>query len=71
VATAKELRALSDGELVERLDEAKDEFLKLRFQHATGALENSSRLGQARREVARVNTVLRLRSLAAAEAKGS
>jgi large subunit ribosomal protein L29 len=71
VATAKELRALSDGELVERLDEAKDEFLKLRFQHATGALENSSRLGQARREVARVNTVLRQREIAAAEAKGS
>jgi large subunit ribosomal protein L29 len=71
MATAKELQALSDGELVERLDEAKDEFLKLRFQHATGALENSARLGQARREVARVNTVMRQREIAAAEAKGS
>jgi large subunit ribosomal protein L29 len=68
MATAKELRDLSDAELLEQLTDAKDTYLKLRFQHATGSLENSSRLGQARRDVARVNTLLRQREIAAAEA---
>jgi large subunit ribosomal protein L29 len=59
---------IDDEGLVQRLAEAKQELFNLRFQHATGQLSNSARLGQTRREVARVNTELRAREIAAAEA---
>jgi large subunit ribosomal protein L29 len=67
MATAGELRELEDEELVDRLDEAKEELFNLRFQNATGQLDSTSRLGQVRRDVARINTVLREREIAAAE----
>ena len=66
--TTNELRELSDDELVIRLTETKDELFKLRFQHVTGQLENSSRLSVLRKDIARLNTVLRQREIAAAEA---
>jgi large subunit ribosomal protein L29 len=62
------LRALGDTELVERLGEARAELFNLRFQNATGRLENSARLRDLRKEVARINTLLREREIAAAEA---
>ena len=65
---ASELRELEDGELVSRLAEAKQELFNLRFQHATGQLDNHTRLGQIRRDVARIQTLLREREIAAAEA---
>ena len=68
MAKAKALADLSDGDLLERLTESKAELFNLRFQHVTGQLENSSRLGHARREVARVLTELRQREIEAAEA---
>jgi large subunit ribosomal protein L29 len=55
------LRALGDSELVERLDEARTELFNLRFQNATGRLENSARLRDLRKEVARIHTLLRER----------
>jgi large subunit ribosomal protein L29 len=58
---------LADAELVARLAELKEELFNLRFQEATGVLENHSRLGLLKRDVARVNTVLRAREIAAAE----
>lgn len=58
----------SDGQLVEKLAETKQELFNLRFQHATGQLENNARLGHTRREIARINTELRTREIAAAEA---
>ncbi len=58
----------SDVELVDKLAEAKQELFNLRFQHATGQLENNARLGHTRREIARLNTELRAREIAAAEA---
>jgi large subunit ribosomal protein L29 len=64
-----ELRELNDGELVQRLAEAKEEHFNLRFQNATGQLDNSARLGDIRREIARLNTLLREREIAAAEAE--
>lgn len=67
MAAAAELRELTDEELVQRLDEAKEELFNLRFQNATGQLDSSARLGQVRRDVARINTVLREREIAAAE----
>jgi large subunit ribosomal protein L29 len=62
------LRALGDAELVDRLDEARTELFNLRFQNATGRLENSARLRDLRKEVARIHTLLREREITAAEA---
>jgi large subunit ribosomal protein L29 len=64
---AKELRELNDTELAHRLDENKVELFNLRFQNATGQLDNIARLPQVRREIARVETLLREREIAAAE----
>jgi len=68
VTQAAELRELHDEELENRLAEASQELFNLRFQHVTGQLDNYSRLSEVRREVARVNTLLREREIAAAEA---
>jgi len=65
---AAELRELHDEELENRLIEASQELFNLRFQHVTGQLDNYSRLNELRREVARVNTLMREREIAAAEA---
>jgi large subunit ribosomal protein L29 len=65
---AAELRDLADDGLVELLAETKQELFNLRFQHVTGQLDNYSRLPQLKREVARINTELRIREIAAAEA---
>jgi large subunit ribosomal protein L29 len=65
---AAELRELNDAELVQRLLESKEEHFNLRFQSATGELDNSARLGAVRREIARLHTLLREREIAAAEA---
>ena len=67
MATAKELRELNDTELEHRLGEAKEELFNLRFQNATGQLDNIARIPQVRREVARIETLLREREIAAAE----
>jgi large subunit ribosomal protein L29 len=65
-----ELRLLGDNELVERLSEARRELFNLRFQLATGQLDNSARLGATRRDIARLATFLREREILAAEAVG-
>jgi large subunit ribosomal protein L29 len=67
MTTAKELRELNDTELEHRLGEAKEELFNLRFQSATGQLDNVARLPQVRRNVARIETLLREREIAAAE----
>jgi len=59
---------LDHAALADKLGETKQELFNLRFQHATGQLENNARLGLTRREVARINTELRSREIAAAEA---
>ncbi len=58
---ARELRELSDEELARRLDESREELFRLRFQVATGALENTARLTLAKHDVARILTVQRER----------
>ena len=58
-----ELRGLGEEELVTRLKEAKEELFNLRFQAATGQLENHGRLRQVRREIARIYTIMREREL--------
>jgi large subunit ribosomal protein L29 len=54
---AKDYRDMTDDELDYRLDEARQELFNVRFQAATGALENIARLKLARREIARILTV--------------
>jgi large subunit ribosomal protein L29 len=68
MARAQELRELNDTELEQRLFEAKEELFNLRFQNATGQLDSTSRISQVRKDVARVETLLREREIAAAEA---
>lgn len=58
----------SNTELFASLAEAKRELFNLRFQLATGQLENTARMGQVRKRIARYNTEIRNREIAAAEA---
>jgi large subunit ribosomal protein L29 len=60
---AAELRELTDEELVLRLRESKEELFNLRFQMATGQLDNNRRLRTVRHDIARVYTVMREREL--------
>jgi large subunit ribosomal protein L29 len=64
-----ELRDIDDDELLTRLSEARQELFNLRFQHVTGQLDNHARLGQVRKDIARMNTLLREREIAAADAE--
>lgn len=61
----------TNSDLVTGLAEAKRELFNLRFQHATGQLENSARVGQVRKQIARYRTEIRTREIAAAEALAS
>ena len=61
--TASELRELGDDELVLRLRESKEELFNLRFQMATGQMDNNRRLRTVRRDIARIYTVMHEREL--------
>jgi large subunit ribosomal protein L29 len=61
------MRLLGDAEMLERLGEARRELFNLRFQLATGQLDNSARLGAVRRDIARLATFLREREITAHE----
>lgn len=61
-----EIRELTDEELMETLAELKEEQFNLRFQVATNQLDNTSRIKDVKREIARILTVLREREIAAA-----
>ena len=54
---AKEIIELADDELELRLKQSREELFNLRFQHAAGQLENTSRLRQVRQDIARIMTV--------------
>ena len=60
---ATDLRELGDEELATRLRESREELFNLRFQVATGQLENNARLRTVRREIARIYTIMREREL--------
>jgi len=68
MAKTQNFTELGDDEIVRKLAESKDEILKLRFQLATGQQDNTSRIGAVKKDIARLNTVLRQREIAAAEA---
>ncbi|MDY6910196.1 MAG: 50S ribosomal protein L29 [Thermodesulfobacteriota bacterium] len=61
---ARALRDMSQEELRQKLAEIRDALFNLKFQHATGQLENTAQLGKYRRDVARLLTVLREREKA-------
>ena len=60
---AKDLRHLSEGELMVKERELAEELFNLRFQKATGQLENLMRITLVKRDIARVKTILRERAL--------
>ncbi len=66
---ASEFREMHDDELENRLTEASQELFNLRFQHVTGQLDNYARIGEVKRDVARIKTLLREREIEAAEAE--
>jgi large subunit ribosomal protein L29 len=69
VTSARELRDLERDELIERLESAKEELFNLRFQFATGQLDNPMMIKDVRHEMARILTILRERELDELEAE--
>ena len=65
---AKDLKDVNDGDLIEALNDSKEERFNRRFQLVTGQLDNYSRIKEVKKEVARAVTELRAREIAAAEA---
>ena len=65
---AKDLQDINDGDLIEALNDSKEELFNLRFQLVTGQLDNFSRIKEVKKEVARAMTELRAREIAASEA---
>ena len=68
---AHELDELTNADLETRLRESKEELFNLRFQSATGQLENHGRLRTVKRDIARIYTVVRERELGIRQAPGS
>ena len=69
MAKKDKLTGLDLNELVDELRETKHEALNLRFRNATGQLENTAEIQKVRRQIARINTLIRQREIAAAEAE--
>lgn len=61
----EEIRNYTTPEIGQHLDEAYEELFNLRFQRTTGQMKNTARMGEVRRDIARLKTVLRERELAA------
>jgi large subunit ribosomal protein L29 len=68
MAKKHDLTEMNLGELIEELRATKQAALNLRFRNATGQLENTAEIRQTRRQIARINTLIRQREIAAAEA---
>lgn len=60
---AREMRELTDAELTKKFGDSKDELFKLRFQMATGQLDNPMKIKEVRRKMAKVKTIMREREL--------
>jgi large subunit ribosomal protein L29 len=67
--SADKLTEMNLAELVDELQATKHEALNLRFRNATGQLENTAEITKVRRQIARINTLIRQREIAAAEAE--
>lgn len=64
----KDIQALSDAELSQKLEEGRAELFNLRFQMATSQLDNTARVTTVKRDIARVQTEMRAREIAATKA---
>ena len=64
---SREIWEMTPEEIQGKLDDSYAEFFNLRFQFSTGQMQNSARLGQMRRQIARLNTILRAKQLSAHE----
>ncbi|MEO6654369.1 MAG: 50S ribosomal protein L29 [Ilumatobacteraceae bacterium] len=71
MARKSKLAEMDMSELVDELRETKHESLNLRFRNATGQLENTAEISKVRRQIARINTLIRQREIAAAESEAS
>ncbi|MCP5029359.1 MAG: 50S ribosomal protein L29 [Actinomycetia bacterium] len=71
MAKNKPLTDVGDSDLLTQLAETKEELFNLRFQNATGQLDNYKRLGQLKKDIARINTELRVREITAAEGENA
>ena len=71
MARKHKLAEMDMSELFEELRETKHESLNLRFRNATGQLENTAEISKVRRQIARINTLIRQREIAAAESEAS
>ena len=69
MARKHKLAEMDMTELIDELRETKHEALNLRFRNATGQLENTAEITKVRRQIARINTLIREREIAAAEAE--
>ena len=65
--TAKEIREKSNTELLQEIETLKEDLFNLRFQQATGQLENTARMKTVKKTIARIKTVMRERELGAQE----
>jgi len=65
----KEIQALSDAQLASKLEEGRAELFNLRFQMATSQLDNTARVKLVKRDIARVQTEIRAREIAASAEK--
>ena len=68
---AQDVRELDDAGLLRALAETKEELFNLRFQLVTGQLDNYARLNHVKRDIARIETILREREIEAADAAGA
>ncbi len=68
---AQDVWEMTPDEIQNRLDDTHAEYFNLRFQFSTGQMRNSARLGQMRREIARLNTILRAKQLQKTQGQGT
>lgn len=61
--TVQEIKELENADLLAKIEEYKKELFGLRFQHATGQLENTARIKEVRKSIARIKTIIREREL--------
>ena len=68
---SQEIWEMTPEEIQGKLDDANAEMFNLRFLYSTGQMQNSARLGQMRRQIARLNTILKAKQLQGAQEQGA
>ena len=69
--TSREIWEMTPGEVQGNLDDAYEELFNLRFQFSTGQMQNSARLAEMRKEIARLSTILRAMQLQNTQGQGA